>query len=75
MASSNMNSATTITNSRCYQHNNISGKLYGEILNELTEKVKGYVEEIVAQFKSKEVGFRYVIEVPKFCVGVIRRAI
>lgn len=41
----------------------------------MTEKVKGYVEEIVAQFKGKEVGFRYVIEVPKFCVGVIRRAI
>jgi len=56
-----MNSVTTITNSKCYQHNNISGKLYGEILGEVTDKVKGYIEDIVAQCQDKEVGFKYQV--------------
>lgn len=75
IGSSNTNSVTTITNSKCYQQNNFNAKLYGEILGDISEKIRVYVEDIVAKFQGKDVGFKYVIEVPKYCVGVIRRTI
>lgn len=75
MSASYLNATTTLTNSTCYHYNNVNGKLYGEILGELTQKVRVYVEDIVTKCAAKEVGFKYVIEVPKFSIGAIRRAV